>query len=85
MIKSFKSTLKNLYKKIIVYIFKKIYMTPKIIRQGFKDSTCSEYKLKIGNNNQKIFKLVGGTIFTIQTVFPFISKNRYLTNLCAIC
>ena len=80
MIKSFKSTLKNLYKKTIVYIFKKIYKTPKIIKQGLKDSTCHEYKLKIGNKNHKIFKLVGGTIFTDSNdTTAFISKNRYLT------
>jgi len=77
----FKKKLKQMYKKVVINIFKLIYTYPKILNKNQKDSSIKEFKVKIDKNNYTIFQLKNGRVFTDSNdTTAYISDNNNLSN-----
>ena len=76
-----KKKLKQIYKKVVINIFKLIYTYPKILNKNQKDSSIKEFKVKIDKNNYTIFLLKNGRVFTDSNdTTAYISDNNNLSN-----
>lgn len=74
-----KSKLKFLYKRLIINIFKFIYIKPELVN-NYKDNSLKEFKINLDNNNYIIFKLKKGRLFTDSNdTTAYISQKNKLS------
>ena len=81
MYKKLKDLFKNVYKKIIIFIFKIIYPYPSLYKKNFTDKSVKKFKIAINENIYTLFKIYNGSIFTDSNdTTAFISEKNKIIN-----